>query len=48
MIYNFGGKNVPAVYNTAGAETNIAYNFAGNKIYEKGGGSISWKYSVRY
>lgn len=43
MIYNFGGKNVPAVYNTAGTETNIAYNFAGNKIYEKGGGSVSWK-----
>lgn len=43
MIYNFDGKEVPAVYNAAGAEANIAYNFAGNKIYEKGGGSVSWK-----
>lgn len=43
MIYNFGGKEVPAVYRAAGAEANIAYNFAGNKIYEKGSGSVSWK-----
>lgn len=43
MIYNFVGKEVPAVYSAAGREANSGYNFTGNKIYEKGGGSVSWK-----
>lgn len=43
MIYNFVGKEVPAVYSAAGREANSGYNFIGNKIYEKGSGSVSWK-----